>query len=127
MQLTLFEFLRQQLGNVPVVEYEDLSGKTVVVIGANDGIGFEATKHFARMNPGRLILGCRSKERGEAAITSETKPPPCCLISHHLLTDFFKNWKQKQATSQPSYGILTLLEFLQSSILSSDLKRTEGE
>ncbi|KAG6808152.1 hypothetical protein H0H93_000509 [Arthromyces matolae] len=39
-----------------------------MVIGANTGIGFEATKHFARMKPARLILACRSKEKGEAAI-----------------------------------------------------------
>ncbi|KAF8813012.1 retinol dehydrogenase 12 [Phlegmacium glaucopus] len=69
MQLSFFQMLRQQLASIPPVKYEDLSGKTVVVIGANNGIGFEATKHFARMNPDRLILGCRSKERGEAAVT----------------------------------------------------------
>ena len=36
----------------------DLTGKTVVVIGANMGIGYEAAKHFAAMNPARLIMGC---------------------------------------------------------------------
>ena len=72
MQPSVFQFLRQQLATVPHVEHEDLSGKTVVVIGANVGLGFEAAKHFARMNPDRIILGCRSKERGEAAATSET-------------------------------------------------------
>jgi len=69
MQLSFFQFLREQLTTVPPVEHEDLSGKTVVVIGANIGLGFEAAKHFARMNPDRIILGCRSKERGEAAAT----------------------------------------------------------
>jgi len=69
MQLSFFQILREQLATVPSVEYEDLSGKTVVIIGANIGLGFEAAKHFARMNPGRIILGCRSKERGEAAAT----------------------------------------------------------
>lgn len=73
MQLSLFEFLRQQLGTFPPIEYEDLSGKTAVVIGANAGIGFEASKHFARMNPDPLILGCRNEERGETAIAGETK------------------------------------------------------
>ena len=72
MQLSVFQFLREQLATVPPVENEDLSGKTVVVIGANVGLGFEAAKHFAKMNPERIILGCRSKERGEAAATSET-------------------------------------------------------
>lgn len=31
---------------------KDLSGKVVLVVGANTGLGFEAAKHFARMNPG---------------------------------------------------------------------------
>ena len=74
MKLSFFDFLREQLTTVPPVEHEDLSGKTVVVIGANIGLGFEAAKRFARMNPDRIILGCRSKERGEAAVTSETNP-----------------------------------------------------
>ena len=72
MKPNFFRFLLQHLATVPPVEHEDLSGKTVVVIGANVGLGFEAAKHFARMNPDRIILGCRSKERGEAAATSET-------------------------------------------------------
>ena len=80
MQLSFYQFIRGQLETVPTVEYEDLSGKTVVVIGANNGIGFEATKHFARMNPDRLILGCRSKERGEAAVTSERKTTKISLF-----------------------------------------------
>jgi len=54
----------------PVIE-TDLTGQTVVVVGANTGIGFDATKHFATMNPARLILACRSKERGEAALQSQ--------------------------------------------------------
>ena len=86
MQLTFFQFLREQLASVPRVEHEDLSGKTVVVIGANIGLGFEAAKHFAKMKPGRIILGCRSKERGEAAATSETnllvQCLSVCLIMH---------------------------------------------
>jgi NAD(P)-dependent dehydrogenase (short-subunit alcohol dehydrogenase family) len=50
------------------VEHVDLTGKTVVVIGANVGLGFEAAKHFASMNPKRLVLGCRSQEKGQAAL-----------------------------------------------------------
>ena len=79
MQLGFFQFLSDQFAYVPPVEYEDLSGKTVVVIGANIGLGFEAAKHFAKMNPDRLILGCRSKERGEAAVSSEINPLLSCL------------------------------------------------
>ncbi|KAG6848711.1 hypothetical protein H0H93_014693 [Arthromyces matolae] len=67
-KLGLIGFFREQMTTLPPVEVVDLSGKTVMVIGANAGLGFEATKHFARMNPARLILACRSKEKGLAAI-----------------------------------------------------------
>ena len=84
MQFSVFQSLREQLASVPPVENEDLSGKTVVVIGANVGLGFEAAKHFSRMNPDRIILGCRSKERGEAAATRETNQ----LLSYHSVSHF---------------------------------------
>ncbi|RDB15750.1 WW domain-containing oxidoreductase [Hypsizygus marmoreus] len=67
-RLTFSGFVYDQWTKVPPVATADLTGKTVMVIGANTGLGFEAAKHFARMSPGRLILGCRSPQRGEAAI-----------------------------------------------------------
>ncbi|CAA7262139.1 unnamed protein product [Cyclocybe aegerita] len=68
MKLSPIQFIRGQLKRVPPVVYDDLSGKHVVVVGANAGLGFEAAKHFARMNPAKLILACRSQTRGEAAL-----------------------------------------------------------
>ena len=85
MQISFYQFLREQLANVPSVEHEDLSGKTVVVIGANIGLGFEASKHFAQMNPDRIILGCRSKERGEAAVNGEANP----LLSYYSVSHYY--------------------------------------
>jgi NAD(P)-dependent dehydrogenase (short-subunit alcohol dehydrogenase family) len=37
------------------------------VTGSNGGLGLEAARHFARLGASRLILACRSTERGEAA------------------------------------------------------------
>ena len=98
MQLSFFHFLREQLATVPPVEHDDLSGKTVVVIGANIGLGFEAAKHFAKMNPDRIILGCRSKERGEAAATSETSR----LLSYLFRISFFTYKELKTETGYES-------------------------
>jgi retinol dehydrogenase 12 len=69
--VTYLRFIQDQWWKVAPVEHVDLTGKTVVVIGANVGLGFEAAKHFASMNPKRLVLGCRSQEKGQAALQGE--------------------------------------------------------
>ncbi|KAF7299796.1 Retinol dehydrogenase 12 [Mycena chlorophos] len=51
----------------PVVE-ADLTGKTVLVLGASTGLGLEAAVHFAKLGAGRLILACRSEGKGQAAV-----------------------------------------------------------
>ncbi|KAF7365359.1 hypothetical protein MVEN_00407900 [Mycena venus] len=61
-------FWQTQRAKPPAVEKGDLRGKTVIVVGANGGLGFEASKHFARFNPGRLILACRNQSKGQAAL-----------------------------------------------------------
>jgi NAD(P)-dependent dehydrogenase (short-subunit alcohol dehydrogenase family) len=43
-----------------------VDGKTVVVTGANSGLGFEATRAFARKGA-HVVMACRSVERGEDA------------------------------------------------------------
>ncbi|KDQ33742.1 hypothetical protein PLEOSDRAFT_48091 [Pleurotus ostreatus PC15] len=68
MQVSFWSFIKAQWAQVPQVENHDLTGKTVVVIGANTGIGYETAKHFATMNPARLIMGCRNREKGAAAV-----------------------------------------------------------
>jgi NAD(P)-dependent dehydrogenase (short-subunit alcohol dehydrogenase family) len=44
----------------------DLSGRVALVTGANSGMGKETAREMARMGA-QVILGCRSKMRGEAA------------------------------------------------------------
>ena len=69
MKKSIFDFIVDQWTTVPPVENADLTGKTVMVVGANAGIGFEAAKHFARMNPAKLVLACRSESKGKAALS----------------------------------------------------------
>jgi len=68
MKKTILNFVVDQWSTLPPVESVDLSGKTVVVVGANVGIGFEAATHFARMSPAKLIVACRSESKGKVAV-----------------------------------------------------------
>ena len=68
-------FLRQQFITLPTVDSfkANLSGKTVVVVGSNVGLGLETARHFATMmgegeGTGRLILACRNVEKGLQAL-----------------------------------------------------------
>ncbi|KAF7371442.1 hypothetical protein MSAN_00781200 [Mycena sanguinolenta] len=70
MRRKVLDFVRNQLATQPPVVKVDLTGKTAIVLGANTGLGFEAAKHFATMNPGRLILACRNQTKGQAAVNN---------------------------------------------------------
>jgi retinol dehydrogenase-12 len=42
-----------------------------MVTGSNVGLGLEAAKHFARMNPKRLVMAVRNHAKGEKALEGE--------------------------------------------------------
>ncbi|KAM3072531.1 hypothetical protein ACMFMG_009327 [Clarireedia jacksonii] len=44
-----------------------LQGKTVIITGANAGLGFEAAKQYLSLDASKVILGCRSLEKANAA------------------------------------------------------------
>lgn len=54
-------------GKWTAADIPDLTGKVVIVTGANSGIGFEAIKEFTA-NGARTIMACRSVEKAEAAL-----------------------------------------------------------
>lgn len=53
----------------------DQSGKTIIVTGANTGIGFEAAKVLAARGA-RVLLACRSRTKAEAAIAQIRQATP---------------------------------------------------
>ncbi|KAI0309683.1 short-chain dehydrogenase [Amylostereum chailletii] len=66
-RLSFLKFLTDQWEFIPAVEPQDITGKTVLVVGANVGLGFEAARHLAAMSPGKLILTSRDLKKGDIA------------------------------------------------------------
>ncbi|WP_122088506.1 oxidoreductase [Halalkalicoccus subterraneus] len=87
----------------------DLSGATIVVTGANSGLGYEATHEFARKG-GHVIMACRSEERGrEAAETIREELPSASLSVHECdLADLesVRAFAREFETTYPSLHVL---------------------
>lgn len=56
----------------------DLTGKVIIITGANSGIGYEAALALARKG-GRTILACRSVEKAQAALRQIQEHVPNAL------------------------------------------------
>ncbi|GAP92977.1 putative short-chain dehydrogenase reductase family [Rosellinia necatrix] len=64
---------------------ENLSGKTAIVTGGNTGLGFEAASQLLDLKLSYLILGCRSLERGELAVSKLREQHPGAKVEVWLL------------------------------------------
>lgn len=69
-EMTVAQVKEALLEKLPSIEPHDLTGKVAIITGANVGIGYETAKAIASMNAKKIILACRSEERGNAALKS---------------------------------------------------------
>ena len=69
---TLCYFFRKWVGGGVCRSQARLDGKTVIITGANTGIGLETAVDLAKRNS-RVILACRSVERGETVAVEVRK------------------------------------------------------
>jgi NAD(P)-dependent dehydrogenase (short-subunit alcohol dehydrogenase family) len=88
-------------------EYDipDLTGQVIVVTGANSGIGYEATRLFAKRNA-EIVMACRSMEKAESAfdkIKQEIQDAKLVIIPldlgsfssiHHFSKELHKKYDQ---------------------------------
>ena len=70
--LYLIRLYRKWIAGGVCTSQARLDGKTVIITGANSGIGLETAVDMAKRNA-RVILACRSVERGKAALADVKK------------------------------------------------------
>jgi retinol dehydrogenase-12 len=63
----LSQCLYDQVFTTPAYPTTDCTGRTIIVTGANTGLGKEAVRHLVRLNADRVILTSRTASKGEAA------------------------------------------------------------
>ena len=71
-------FIYSQMFVTLPIPIKDFSGQTVIITGSNTGLGFEATRHVARLNASLIIMAVRNVSKGEVAkrlIIESTKRP----------------------------------------------------
>ncbi|THH10333.1 hypothetical protein EW146_g8403 [Bondarzewia mesenterica] len=71
------EARERQARPLPPLEKPDIAGQTVVITGANTGIGYEIAKYMAANGAARVILACRNEAKGRAAADILTRETGC--------------------------------------------------
>ncbi|NOK59574.1 MAG: SDR family NAD(P)-dependent oxidoreductase [Chloroflexi bacterium AL-W] len=87
----------------------DLTGKIIVVTGANSGIGFEAAKEFARKGA-QTILACRNMDKAQAAFAQiQTEIPHASAEIMRLDLASLSSVHQFAAAFKTKYNRLNVL------------------
>lgn len=66
----------QILGKLPYPK-QTFESQTIIVTGANSGMGFEAARHFVRLKAAKVIIAVRSLAKGEEAAADIVRSENC--------------------------------------------------
>ena len=95
--------------NWTIKDIPDLTGKTIIVTGANTGLGFESVKAFAR-NGANVVMACRSLEKGEVSRKQIIRLYPSSIIQvMQLDLADLKSIRSFAATFRESHAHLDVL------------------
>lgn len=85
----------------PQTSIPDLSGKVVLVTGANTGLGYQTVLQIAQHNPSRIYLTARSKSKFDTAMAELQKVVPSAIdMIHFVQLDLASLASVKRAASE---------------------------
>lgn len=68
----------------------NVSGKTIIVTGGNAGLGFDAARQFLTLGASRIILACRSMQKGRDAASALCAHPTVKTTNPDAIIDAFE-------------------------------------
>lgn len=90
--MSFIDFYRRQNRQLPIaLTSQDCQGRTYIVTGSNNGLGYECTKHLVRLGAARVIMAVRNIEAGKASqstIEAETGRRNVLEVWHLDLSSF---------------------------------------
>lgn len=101
-----YTFPRSQWTPIPEVT-SSFQDQTVVITGSNGGLGFEAARQVAALGAAKVVLACRSVEKGEAA-AAELR----ALLDGKVNKDVFQVWKLDISSYKSIKAFTTRLDTL---------------
>lgn len=102
----------------------DLSGKRILITGANSGLGFETTRLLASRNA-EIIMACRNQSKAEAAKANILEQhPPADLTIMNLNLASLKSVEMFAEAFKSEYQSLDIL-INNAGIMAPPLQRTE--
>ncbi len=120
-------FLYSQFFVTPPKPTKDFTGQTIIVTGANTGLGLEAARHISRLNASLVILGVRNLSKGAAAkesILESTNQPSRSIEVWELDLSSFDSVKAFAAKANQLRRLDGILE--NAGIMTKNFKLVEG-
>ena len=65
-----------------------MTGRVIIVTGANSGIGFEVARYLAE-GGNDVVLACRDRDKGEEAVSRIRKDLPNSIVQFMMVCIFF--------------------------------------
>ena len=113
-------FLHSQLFVTPrLPPGTDFSGQTIIVTGANSGLGLEAARHFASLGVSKLIIAVRNLQAGEDARQDILRTSHCAPSAIEVWELDLTSFDSVEAFAERASGLPRLDVLLENAGVSS--------
>jgi len=122
------QFLKSQFFASIPYPTSDFTGQTVIITGANTGLGKEAARHVVRLGASKVILAVRTISKGQAAADEITKSCEVPVSTVEVWALDLSDYDSVKAFSRRAQGLDRLDAVLQNAgIMPSTYSEVQGQ